>query len=618
MAAKKIYLALSSVFVIFHLYTAIFGVVSGNGQRAIHLLLILSLLFLRAFIKDEKLVNKIADIVFLVIGAGSVGYVLYITPAYDLRGGITYPIDVFFGILLIVSLLYATYKSIGPSLSIVAACFIAYAFMGQWMPSILQHGGFKLSRFIHLVVYTSDGIFGSALNASANYIVLFIILGAVFNETGVGDYFTTVAAAWFGKMRGGPAKVAVVASGFFGSISGSSIANVIGTGTFTIPMMKKTGFEPEYAGAVEAAASTGGQIMPPVMGAAAFLVAEILQVPYFEVVKASAIPAVLYFAAILMIIDLYARRKNIKGMDHSEIPDIKTLVKRIYLFFPLIVLVIFIGPMKLTITKGGIFTLIFTAFIVSFSKENRITKEKLTKIATSSANGSISVATACALVGIIIGTVLGSGLGYRLSAILVEASGGKVALLLILTMIVSLILGMGLPTSAAYLVLATLVAPAMIKLGVLPMAAHLFIFYFGVISNITPPVAMAAYAAAGIAQCSPSKCGFRAFQLALSGFILPFMFVYNPVLLAQGAWYSILYSFGMALLGIYLLSCAVEQYFVKWPITNIERVILLCASLLLIDSGFVTDITGATIMVLLLFYHFIREKRKSVSISQNP
>ncbi len=607
--AKKGYLALSTVFVLFHLYTAMFGVVPGNGQRTIHLLLMLSILFLRAYIKDNKLVNRIVDLAFFVLSAASVGYIFYISPIYDLRGGITTTTDVVFGIILIVSLLYATYKAIGASLSIVAMCFIGYAFLGPWFPSILQHGGFQLGRFIHLVVYTSDGIFGSALNASANYIVLFIILGAVFNETGVGDYFTSIATSGFGKLRGGPAKVAVIASGFFGSISGSSIANVIGTGTFTIPMMKKCGFEPEYAGAVEAAASTGGQIMPPVMGAAAFLVAEILQVSYFEVVKAAAIPAILYFVAILFTVDLYARRKDLKGLDLKELPSIRNLLKKIYLFFPLIALIVFIGPMKLTITKGGIYTLIFTLVLVSFSKENRINKEKLKKIAIGSANGSVSVATACALVGVIIATVLGSGLGYRLSAILVDFSGGNVLALLILTMVVSLILGMGLPTSAAYLVLATLVAPAMIKLGVLPMAAHLFIFYFGVISNITPPVAMAAYAASGIAQCSPAKCGFRAFQLALSGFILPFMFVYNPVLMAQGTWYSILYSFIMALLGIYLLSCAVEKYFVKWSVSNVERAILFAGALLLIDSGVITDLIGIAVMASLFAYHFLREKR---------
>jgi TRAP transporter 4TM/12TM fusion protein len=607
--SKKISLFLATLFVGFHLYTAMFGVIPGNGQRAIHLLLILSLLFVNTFIKDEgKTGYRLVDLLFLTMSVLSVGYVLYISPTYDLRGGITYTQDVVFGIMLIITLLYATYKAIGPSLSIVAGVFILYAFLGMYAPSFLQHGGFRLSRFIHLIVYSSDGIFGSALTASANYIVLFIILGGVFAETGVGDYFTTLAAAAFGRFRGGPAKISVIASAFFGSISGSSIANVIGTGTFTIPLMKKMGFEPEYAGAVEATASTGGQIMPPIMGAAAFLVAEILQVSYFEVVKAAFIPALLYFTAVLLMIDLYARRKNLMGLDKRDIPDVMSLVKKVYLFLPLILLVILIGPMKMSITKAGIFTLIFTIVAVSLGKENRINKEKAIRAIKSSARGTIPVATACAIVGIIIGTVLGSGLGYRLSTLLVDIAGGKLPVLLLLTMVVSLILGMGLPTSAAYLVLATLVAPAVIKLGVDPMAAHLFIFYFGVISNVTPPVAMAAYAASGIARCSPNKCGFKAFKLALSGFILPFMFVYNPVLMARGTWYSILYCVGTALVGVYCLSSTCEGYFIKWNVSILERLLLGTAALMLICSTFITDIIGAGIFLGIFALKAIRSK----------
>jgi TRAP transporter 4TM/12TM fusion protein len=607
--SKKISLFLATLFVGFHLYTAMFGVIPGNGQRAIHLLLILSLLFINAFIKDEgKTGYRLVDLLFLTMSVLSVGYVLYISPTYDLRGGITYTQDVVFGIMLIITLLYATYKAIGPSLSIVAGVFILYAFLGMYAPSFLQHGGFQLSRFIHLIVYSSDGIFGSALTASANYIVLFIILGGVFAETGVGDYFTTLATAAFGRFRGGPAKISVIASAFFGSISGSSIANVIGTGTFTIPLMKKMGFESEYAGAVEATASTGGQIMPPIMGAAAFLVAEILQVPYFDVVKAAFIPALLYFTAVLFTIDLYARRKSLKGLDKRDIPDVMSLVKKVYLFLPLILLVILIGPVKMSITKAGIYTLIFTIVAVSLGKENRINKEKAIRAIKSSASGTIPVGTACAIVGIIIGTVLGSGLGYRLSTLLVDIAGGKLPVLLLLTMVVSLILGMGLPTSAAYLVLATLVAPAVIKLGVDPMAAHLFIFYFGVISNVTPPVAMAAYAASGIARCSPNKCGFKAFQLALSGFILPFMFVYNPVLMARGTWYSILYCVGTALVGIYCLSSTCEGYFIKWNVSIFERLLLGTAALMLICSTFITDIIGAGIFLCIFALKAIRSK----------
>ena len=488
----------------------------------------------------------------------------------------------------------------------------------MYAPLILRHGGFRLSRWIHLIVYTADGILGSPLSASANYIVLFIILGAVFSATGVGDYFTSLATAAFGRFRGGPAKVAVVASAFFGSISGSSIANVISTGTFTIPMMKKMKFEPEFAGAVEATASTGGQIMPPIMGAAAFLVAEILQIPYWDVVKAAVFPAILYFIAILITVDLYARRNGIKGLNRTEIPTLKSLINRTFLFSPLVLLMLLIGPFHLSISRAGIYTLLFTIVIVSFSKESRFTKEKIIKTVNMAGKGCISVAVACALVGIIIGTVVGSGLGYRLSNVLVEFAGGKLILLLIMTMVVALILGMGLPTSAAYLVLATLVAPAMIKMGVVPIAAHLFLFYFGIISNVTPPVAMASYAAAGIANCNPSKCGLNAFKLAISGFILPFMFVYNPILLGKGTWYLVLYSLATAIVGIYCLSCVTENFFIKWNITLVERLMLLIAAFSFIHPSPITDLIGVIIVVLITLHSFLKSKKKeSMSYGDN-
>lgn len=605
---------LCAMFVIFHIYTALFGVISNNGQKCIHLALIFGILFMGLLEKDEKKPFLLCiDTLLLVAGVASMMYIWYVSPTYDDRGGITTNLDIIFGILLIITLIYATWRKIGTVLAVVAMIFILYAFGGMYAPSLLQHGGFKLGRYIHLIVFTADGILGSPLNASANYIVIFIILGAVFSATGVGDYFTSLATAAFGRFRGGPAKVAVVASAFFGSISGSSIANVIGTGTFTIPMMKKMKFEPEFAGAVEATASTGGQIMPPIMGAAAFLVAEILQISYWDVVKAAVIPALLYFAAILMTVDLYARRHKIEGLRKDELPTLRNLLKRCYLFSPLVLLMILIGPMAYSITKAGIYVLIFTLVVVSFSKESRFDKEKLVNTVLSAGKGCISVAVACALVGIIIGTVVGSGLGYRLSNILVTAAGGKLEILLILTMVVSLILGMGLPTSAAYLVLATMIAPAMIKLGVLPIAAHLFLFYFGIISNVTPPVAMASYAAAGIAQCNPSKCGFAAFKLAISGFILPFMFVFNPILLNQGAWYEVLYAVITAIAGIYCLSCVTENFFVKWNIQIYQRAMLAGAALCLIQPGIMTDLMGAILVSAVFLMCRVKASGKTIN-----
>ena len=437
-----------------------------------------------------------------------------------------------------------------------------------------------------------------------------MLFWALFNETGVGDYFTQLASRLFGRFKGGPAKVAVVASGLFGSISGSAIANVIGTGTFTIPMMKKCGFEDEYAAAVEASASTGGQIMPPVMGATAFIIAEYLGIPYFDLVKAAVIPAVLFYVAILMTVDLYARKHNIKGVAEEELPTWQEMRRNVYLILPLIYLIIAMSFLNMSVTKAGITSLIACIICTAFSSKNRVTPAKLKKIVLGSISGSKPVAIACGVVGIIIGIVMGSGLGFRMSAVLIEISGGHQIVLLVLTMIVSLILGMGVPTTAAYLMLALLVVPALSEMSVLPLAAHLFIFYFGIISNVTPPVALAAYAAAGVARCNPTKTGIFAFKLSISGFILPFMFVYNPVLLMQGEPLEIIWSVMTALVGIYSLSAALEKFIFKWNIGNVERVILIVSALLLIDPGLMTDLIGFVVLGGFLIIKLAADKKK--------
>ncbi len=607
---KKVSFALGVIFCAFHCYTAMFGAVSGIGQKAIHLGLILVIYFLDDLIKsDRKWYLRLVDLFFVIASAGSLIYIISIDSTIDLRSGMIYTYDIIFGVLLMVSLIEATRRAVGVSLAIVVLCFIAYAFIGPYMPGFLAHAGMDLSRLTSIVYLGTDGIYGTAIYASASYIVLFVILGAVFNETGVGDYFTKLASRAFGKFRGGPAKIAVVASGLFGSISGSAIANVIGTGTFTIPMMKKCGFEDEYAAAVEASASTGGQIMPPVMGATAFLIAEYLGIPYFDLVKAALIPAVLFYVAILMTVDLYARKNNIQGVPESELPTRKELLQNVYLIVPLIYLVISMSIFKMSVTKSGISAIIVTIICTLFSAKNRINLDKLKKIIQGSINGAKPVAIACGVVGIIIGIVMGSGLGFRMSSVLVNISNGNQGILLVLTMVVSLILGMGVPTTAAYLMLALLVVPALKTMNVLPLAAHLFIFYFGIISNVTPPVALAAYAAAGLAHCNPTKTGFYAFKLSLSGFILPFMFVYNPVLLMQGDALEIIQSVITALLGIYSLSASLEKFIFRWEINTIERIVLFMSALLLIVPGTVTDIMGFVVLVGICFIKATAEKK---------
>ena len=607
---KRLSFALAVLFCIFHCWTAMFGAAAGIGQKAIHLGLVLIIFFLDYLAQeDRKWYCRVMDAFFILASAGSLIYIMSIDKTIDLRSGMIYTYDILFGVLLIITLIEATRRAVGKSLAIVVICFIVYGFMGQHMPGFLAHVGMDITRITSVVYLGTDGIYGTAIYASASYIVLFVILGAVFNETGVGDYFTKLASRAFGKFRGGPAKIAVVASGLFGSISGSAIANVIGTGTFTIPMMKKCGFEDEYAAAVEASASTGGQIMPPVMGATAFLIAEYLGIPYFDLVKAALIPAVLFYVAILMTVDLYARKNNIKGVPESELPTWKELVKNVYLILPLIYLIVSMSVFKMSVTKSGITSIIATIVCTLFSARNRITPAKLKKIVKASINGAKPVAIACGVVGIIIGIVMGSGLGFRMSSVLIQVSNGHLGILLVLTMLVSLILGMGVPTTAAYLMLALLVVPALKQMNVLPLAAHLFIFYFGIISNVTPPVALAAYAAAGVARCNPTKTGVFAFKLSLSGFILPFMFVYNPVLLMQGGALEILQSLITALLGIYSLSAALEKFVFKWNINQAERLVLLASALLLIIPGTITDLIGFAVLLGIFLIKTAEEKK---------
>lgn len=613
---KKLSFILAAIFCVFHCWTAMFGAAAGIGQKAIHLGLVLAIFFLDYLAKDDrKWYCRLSDVFFILASVGSLIYIMSIDSTIDMRSGLIYTYDIFFGVLLMVTLIEATRRAVGKSLAIVVIVFILYAFFGQYMPGFLVHAGMDISRLTSVVYLGTDGIYGTAIYASASYIVLFVILGAVFNETGVGDYFTKLASRAFGKFRGGPAKIAVVASGLFGSISGSAIANVIGTGTFTIPMMKKCGFEDEYAAAVEASASTGGQIMPPVMGATAFLIAEYLGIPYFSLVKAALIPAVLFYVAILMTVDLYARKHDIKGVPESELPAWKELGRNVYLILPLIYLIISMSVFKMTVTKSGITSIIATIVCTLFSARNRITLEKLKRIVKASINGAKPVAVACGVVGIIIGIVMGSGLGFRMSSMLIQISNGQLGILLVLTMVVSLILGMGVPTTAAYLMLALLVVPALKQMNVLPLAAHLFIFYFGIISNVTPPVALAAYAAAGVARCNPTKTGIFAFKLSLSGFILPFMFVYNPVLLMQGNWLEIIQSLITALLGIYSLSSALEGFVFKWNANKAERLVLLASALLLIVPGTLTDVIGLAVLVGIFLLKTAGSKRGNNAIA---
>lgn len=606
---NRLFQVICVVFILFHLFTAYFGVVQGNGQKTIHLGFVLLVCYLKDIMDPEKgKLDRLLAVVFLALGLSSVIYVTVNYLELQARSGIVLTIDKVFGVLLILSILDATRRTMGKALVIVVCVFIVYGFTGQYWPGFLHHAGLTFKNFTNLVYLTTDGIFGAALYTSSLYIVLFVALGALMEVSGIGDYITDLATAGFGRYRGGPAKVSVIASGLFGSISGSAVANVIGTGTFTIPLMKKSGYDPETAAAVEASASTGGQFTPPVMGATAFLIAERLAIPYFDLVKAAAIPAILYYASLLFSVDVYAQKHGLRGMNKDEVPKARPLLKEIYLLSPLVFLVVILSVLGKTVARAGLYTILLTLAIVMIDKRHRLSPKKLVQVCVSAAKSAVPVAVACAMAGIISGVVMGTGVGFRLSSVLIEASGGIPLVLLILTMLVSLVMGMGIPTISAYLVLAILVAPALTQMGFSPLASHMFIFFFGCISVITPPVALASYAGAGIAGCSPSKAGTRAFRLAICAFILPFLFCYNETLLAQGAWYNILWSMFSALVGVYCLACGQEGFFLNWKLAMWERVILVAGAFALVVPGLASDLIGVALFVLVFLFHKVIRK----------
>ena len=619
-ALKKVSLILAICFVAFHLYTAAFGTMPGIAQKSIHLGFLLVIFYINAMVDSEKRWEQIFLGIMALFALGGCAYITILDENLQLRAGIVYASDILFAILLIIAIFEACRRKMGNPLVIITLVFVAYAFLGKYIPGFLNQPGMTLKKFTSLVYLTTDGIFGSPLYASASYVVLFVLLGAIMSVSGIGDYMTNLATSLFGHMRGGPAKVAVVASGFFGSISGSPTANVIGTGTFTIPMMKKNGFEPEFAAAVEATASTGGAIMPPIMGSTAFIMAEMLGIPYTAVAKAALIPAILYFLAVLFGVDIYAAKHGLKGIPRSQLPKVRSMLKQIYMLAPLIFLIFCMAVFNMTIVRSGLLTIIVTLVLCEINPKPRMPKEQWLQIPVQTVKSAVSVGIACAMAGIISGVIMGSGLGYRISSILTSVAGTSMLLLLVLTMVVSLIMGMGVPTTAAYLVLASLVAPTMIQLGIPPLAAHMFIFYFGCISSITPPVALAAYAGAGLAGCDPNKTGYKAFRLAFCSFLMPYLFVYNPVLLMEGGVLDILWSLVTALIGAYLLASGFEGFFFRWSLKWFERPLMILGAVMLIVPGMVTDLVGIAIIVVEFVTEFMfkrSEKFVPVTVSQS-
>ncbi len=588
---------------LFQLYTGAFGIFSSMIQRSVHwtFMSVLAFLICRSRKKNKQTTPTAIDLAFVGLAVTAGLYILFSWEAIVDRAGMPIERDIFFGIIMVVVVLEATRRAVGATLAFTAFAFLLYGYFGPYMPGIFSHKGYSIERLITVMYTSTEGIFGIPMAVSSTYIYLFVLFGAFLNKSGGGRFFIDFAFSLTGRRRGGPAKAAVISSAFMGTMSGAAVANVVTTGTFTIPLMKRSGYSAVVAGAIEAVASTGGQIMPPIMGAAAFIMSEFTEIPYITIAKSALIPALLFFFAVYLMVDNQAKKQGLTGLTKEELPGIATtLAWGGHLFIPIIVLVLMLvwaySPMK-----SVFWGIVLTVVIGMARKSTRVHPWRLVEALELGARNAVTIATACASAGIIVGVISLTGLGLKFSDSLVSLSGGNILFALIFTMIASLILGCGMPTTAAYVVLASLAAPVLIQLGVQVLAAHLFILYFGCISTITPPVALSSYAGAGLAGADPTKVGNTAFKFGLVAYIIPYLLVYGPSLMMQGGPVRIITSVITACLGVIAFTAGIQGYFRRrcrlW-----ERAVLLLSGFCLIYPGLQTDFLGALILLAIWCY----------------
>ena len=602
--------ALAITFSIFQLYTATFGVLDAQLQRAVHLGFGLALVYLLYPSRKRWSRTKVhpLDVVLAILGAASPAYIVLEYQQLVLRSGTVTTSDLVVGLIGILLVVEATRRVVGIPMVMVVLCFIAYAFAGPYMPGVLAHRGLTLNQLVGHLYFTTEGIFGIPLGVSSTFIFLFILFGAYLESTGLGKFFIDLANSIAGWASGGPAKVAVLSSGLMGTVSGSSVANVVGTGSLTIPMMKKLGYHKNFAGAVEAAASTGGQLMPPVMGAAAFLMAEFVGVPYIDIVKAAVVPALLYFTGVWLGVHFEAKRSNLKGLPREQLPKFGRLfIERGHLALPLVVIV-YLLVSGYTPMRAALVAIVLSIVCSALRKSTRMKPIEIVRGLDKGARNVLSVLVACASAGIVIGVVTKTGVGLKLASGLLALSGGLLLPTLFFTMITAIVLGMGVPTTANYVITSTIAAPAIIQMGVPVLAAHMFVFYFGIIADVTPPVALAAFAGAGIAGGNALKTGINASKLAIAAFIIPYMFVLSPVILMVDATIgNVLLATMTAIIGMVALSSALIGYLVD-NCRAYERIILIAGGLMMIKPGMLTDIAGFVLFALVLVSQWQRKK----------
>jgi len=584
---------------LFQVYTAATLPLAPQLQRSIHLGMGLGLLFLLYPVRIKDISRQTPpwyDVLLALLGVAVGLYHVIFYHELLARTGINTTMDFVVAGAAVLLVLEGTRRVAGWPMVIVASGFLAYALWGNYLPGLFAHRGLSLERVLEHSYLGLEGIMGIPLGVSATVIFMYLLFAQVLEKTGIRQFFVDIAMALTGTSPGGPAKAAVVSSAFEGTISGSSIANTAGSGSFTIPMMKSLGYRPEFAAAVEASASTGGQIMPPIMGAAAFIMVEFLNLSYFDIAKAAAIPAILYFTGVFIMVHFEALREGLKGLPRQSLPKLTEVAfKRGYLIFPL-VLIIWLMDAGFSPAKAAVWSMALALLVGLFRRQTRLGLRDLLDVMESAARSALPVIAACAAAGIIVGVVTLTGIGLKLSANMVDLAGNHLILALIFTMFASLVLGMGIPTTATYIVLATMAAPALVKLGVVPLAAHLFVFYFGVVADITPPVALAVYAGAAIASSNPWKTGIEAVKLSLGAFLVPYIFALSPVLVLVAATpLLVVQMLTTSIIGMVALGAGVAGF---WTVNlhRIERLALIAGGLLLVDPGLLTDLFGAGIV----------------------
>ena len=563
--------------------------------------------------KGKQKVNSMPwyDWILMILGTGA--FLYFTCNAMDIirQGSRLEFYQVLIGIIGVISLAEVCRRSVGLPILFVAGALLIYALIALPNPTLSG----KLTYMISYLFYSKEGILSTPVNVCSKFIVVFIIFGAFLERTGIADFFINISNAVVGGFSGGPAKVAVVASALEGMVSGSSVANTVGSGSVTIPLMKKTGYKPEFAAAAEASASTGGQIMPPIKGAAAFLMADYVGVPYSNIVVRAILPAALYFAGIFIAVHLEAKKEGLRGLTKEELPKILPLLKKVYLLIPLILLIYLVGTNQRSIQYAAAIAIVATIVVSLFNKEDRITPMKIFEALAAGGRGMITVAAACGVAGIIAGTITMTGLANMMINGIVALAGNQVIIALFLTMLCCIVLGMGVPTTANYCIMAATCAPILIRMGVPALAAHFFVFYFGIVADLTPPVALAAYAGAAIGQANPMKTAFTATKLAIGAFIVPYVFALNPAMLfIDTTAPEVILICITSFIGIFAVSSALEGYFLhhmRWY----ERIISVVGGLLLIYPGTVTDVIGLVLVAVIAVSQAVTHKRKKAAMA---